>query len=481
MRGRDGVGVLLLAATAIGSGAIFAVGAQLVGPLALVALLAAPAAFALVLRPKITLGLLLAGVVVLESDDETFLSEPANVTAFYGGTPVAGLGLVDLLLALLIAGVVLHALRRRRFVAPDPFTLPLLLLAVAVVFGLVQGAWSEPLAVDVANTLRRLLPLIMLPFAAVNLLETREDVDRGLRLLLALVAYKAITGAVGWSLGSGRELDGTVLTYYGSAANLLLMGFLLVLVAALGARTSLPAAAWWLAPLAFAVLVLSFRRNFWIATVLGVVLVLLVASGRRGRALLIPGVAVIAVALYLGSTAISGSQSQSPVIQRAQSFAPSKLQARSEDRYRLDEQRNVIAELARHPLTGIGIGVPWTVRYPLAEVFPNGRSYTHVVVFWYWLKLGLTGLVAYLLLQFATVHAGLRLWRRAGAPRDRVLGLGAAATMLGLAVAETTGSFTGVDPRTTVLLAIALGGLAALLRLERTASEARVPALAASG
>ena len=54
--------------------------------------------------------------------------------------------------------------------------------------------------------------------------------------------------------------------------------------------------------------------------------------------------------------------------------------------------------------------------------------------------------------------------------------------MLGLAVAETTGSFTGVDPRTTVLLAIALGGLAALRRLDpRTASEARVPALAASG
>ena len=152
-----------------------------------------------------------------------------------------------------------------------------------------QGAWSEPVAVDVANTLRRLLPLILLPFAAVNLLETREDVDRGLQLLLALVAYKAITGAVGWSLGSGRELDGTVLTYYGSAANLLLMGFLLVLVAALGSRTSLPAAAWWLAPLALAVLVLSFRRNFWIATVLGVVLVLLVATGRRGRALLIPG------------------------------------------------------------------------------------------------------------------------------------------------------------------------------------------------
>jgi hypothetical protein len=210
------------------------------------------------------------------------------------------------------------------------------------------------------------------------------------------------------------------------------------------------------------------------------VLVLLVATGRRGRALLIPGGALLAVALYLGFTAVSASQSQSPLIQRAQSFAPSRLQVRAEDRYRLDEQRNVVAELSRHPLTGIGIGVPWTVRHPLALTFPNGRYYTHVVAFWYWLKLGLAGVVAYVLLVVAAVHAGLGLWRRAGSSLDRALGLGAAATMLGLAVAETTGSFTGVDSRTTIVVAIMLGALAALRRLDRgSASEPRAAAVAA--
>jgi len=190
---------------------------------------------------------------------------------------------------------------------------------------------------------------------------------------------------------------------------------------------------------------------------------------------------VLIVGLYVGFTAISGSQSQSPVVQRAQSLAPSKLEARSEDRYRLDEQRNVIAELERRPLTGIGIGVPWAVRHPLAVTFPNGRFYTHVLVFWYWLKLGLAGVAAYVLIVLTTVHVGLGLWRRAKAPRDRVLGLAAVGTMLGLVVAETTGSFTGVDPRTTVLVALSLGGLAALRRLDLAAGDrprARAPELA---
>ena len=50
--------------------------------------------------------------------------------------------------------------------------------------------------------------------------------------------------------------------------------------------------------------------------------------------------------------------------------------------------------------------------------------------------------------------------------------------MLGLAVAETTGSFVGVDSRTTIFVAAVLGGLAALRRIgaEETQAAARIPA-----
>ena len=459
------------------AGALTAVGAQYVGPAALALLVVPPVVAVLLLRPDLALAVLVTGVVVLESDDDTFLAGLANATAFYGGTPVAGLGVVDLLTGIVVAGVALRAARDRRIVRPEPFTLPLLLLAAALAFGLVQGASSGGAGVDMANTVRRMLPLLVLPFAVVNVVQTREQLRRAVVLLCALVAYKVATGLAAVALGVGRELDGAVLVYYSSLANLLLMGFLLVAVAALVGRAGLTRAAWWLAPLALAVLVLSYRRNFWIATVLGVAIVLLVGTGRRGRALLVPAGVVLALALFAGLTAVSNSQSQSPVVQRAQSLSPSKVQTSSDDRYRLDEQRNVLAELRRHPLTGIGVGVPWTARYPLAEYFENGRYYTHVAALWYWLKLGLTGLAAYLLLVFTTVHTGIRLWRRAPRRWDRALGLGVAATMLGLAVAETTGSFTGVDARTTILVAATVGGLAAVRHIGEEEARAAVAAL----
>ena len=117
------------------------------------------------------------------------------------------------------------------------------------------------------------------------------------------------------------------------------------------------------------------------------------------------------------------------------------------------------------------IGVPWTARYPLAQALPGGRQYTHVVVFWYWLKLGLLGVFAYLWIMVAGVRTGLRVWRTDLDPRIQGAGLGLAAALVGLAVAETTGSFTGVEPRETVLLAVMLGWLAAAQRL-RTAEVA---------
>jgi hypothetical protein len=474
--GRPAVAIGLLA------GVLVAVGAHVAGPAALVALLVVPLAAALLLRPEITLALLVGGVVVLESDDQAFLAVLGNASSFYGGTPVAGLGLVDLLAALLVAGVALRAARDRRLLLPDPFTLPLLLLAAAVVFGLVQGVSAGGEPVDMANTLRRLLPLILVPFAAVNLLRSRRQIEAAVRFLVVLVGYKVATGLVAAATGAGRALDGTTLVYYSSLPNLLLTGFLVAAVASLVGRARMTTAAWWLVPLALGVLVLSYRRNFWIAAALAVLIVLLVGTGRRGRALLIPGGVLLACAVIAGFTFVSNAQSQSPIIQRAQSLSPSRLQTSSDDRYRLDEQRNVLEELERQPLTGIGIGVPWTARHPLAEYFENGRYYSHVAVLWYWLKLGLTGVAAYLLLVFATVHTGLQLWRRAAPRRDRALGLATAATMLGLAVAETTGSFVGVDSRTTILVAAVLGGLAALRRIgaDETQAAVRLPATRAS-
>ena len=269
-----------------------------------------------------------------------------------------------------------------------------------------------------------MLTLALVPFLVVNLIETRRDLEWVLGAAVAVVAVKTAFGGLAWLIGAGRVIEGTVLTYYAPLANLLLLAYVLGVLAARLRGARLPRFVLWLAPFALAVLILSFRRNFWIALVLGAVLVVLVAVGARGRLLLVPAGVLILISLYFGLTALSGSQSDSPVVQRAQSLTPSKVQGNAQDRYRLDEQHNVRAEIGRHPVLGIGLGVPWTARYPLAQALPGGRQYTHVLVFWYWLKLGLLGVIAYLWTWSPASDRAARVAHRPPTPGSRAPGSG---------------------------------------------------------
>jgi hypothetical protein len=461
--------MLALGAAALAAllGGILALLASKAGPLALVLPALLVAAAALVAVPKATAVVAVVTVAVLESDGAGFLG---GITGrYYQTLPALPVRPHEVLLGIAAVGVALERSRTRKPIAtPGAMTLPLLLLAVAALCGLIVGRSADASAIDMLNGLRSVLTLALVPFLVVNLIETRRELEWVLGATVVVVLVKTAFGGVAWLIGAGRVIEGTVLTYYAPLANLLLMAFVLGVLAARLRGADLPRIVLWLAPLALAVLILSFRRNFWIALVLGAVLVVLVAVGARGRLLLVPAGVLIVIALYFGLTALSGSQSDSPVVQRAQSLTPSKVQGNAQDRYRLDEQRNVRAEIARHPVLGIGLGVPWTARYPLAQALPGGRQYTHVLLFWYWLKLGLLGVIAYLWTMAAAVSTGLRVWRTDYDRRVQGAGLGLAAALVGLMVAETTGSFTGVDPRETVLLAVMLGWLAAAQRLRKT-------------
>jgi len=464
--------MLALGAAALAAllGGILALLAAKAGPLALVLPGLLVTAVALAFVPKATAVIAVVAVAVLESDTAGLLG--GYTYRFYETLPAMPVRPHELLLGIAATGVVLERARTRKPIAtPGALTLPLLLLAVAALSGLVVGRAANASTVDMLNGLRSVLTLALVPFLVVNLIETRRELEWVLGAAVVVVAIKTAFGGVAWLIGSGRVIEGTVLTYYAPLANLLLMAFVLGVLAARLRGADLPRFVLWLAPLALAVLILSFRRNFWIALVLGAVLVVLVAVGARGRLLLVPAGVLIVISLYFGLTALSASESDSPVVQRAQSLTPSKVQSNAQDRYRLDEQRNVRAEIGRNPVFGISLGVPWTARYPLAQNLPGGRQYTHVLVFWYWLKLGLLGVFAYLWIMVAGVRTGLRVWRTDLDPRIQGAGLGLAAALVGLAVAETTGSFSGVEPRETVLLAVMLGWLAAAQRL-RTAEVA---------
>ena len=184
----------------------------------------------------------------------------------------------------------------------------------------------------------------------------------------------------------------------------------------------------------------------------------------RGRRVLVPAVVLVAIAIWVvGSIQF---QAQTPLAHRVQSLSPSRLETNAEDRYRLDERVNVIAEIKRHPVSGIGLQEGWSAsERPLPVEHVDGRLYVHFALLWWWMKLGILGVIAFVSLLLSA-HAA-----RAGAPGAATASRCSAASasprcaaIAGLLAVETTASFTGVDARFTVVFATQLGLLAVLQR-----------------
>jgi hypothetical protein len=87
-------------------------------------------------------------------------------------------------------------------------------------------------------------------------------------------------------------------------------------------------------------------------------------------------------------------------------------------------------------------------------------AYVHFAVLWYWVKLGIVGLAAYLSLLIGTAVLAWRVWRNSEDLVLRVFGLASLSGIAGLALIETTASFTGTDPRFTLVFAAQAGLLA---------------------
>lgn len=428
-------------------------GGLALGPLGLLLPLGAVAALVLVLRPAWAVGLLVGLVVVVERDE--FLLPGASVIYAGAVTPV------DVLLALAVAGVVLDAQRRGGASRlPVALAVPLGLLALAMVLGVVTGLFAGASLSEVLIAGRQLPYLLLVPLLVLHVVRDERQARLALGLVAALALVKALLGLAAVAAGRGVEVEGSTITFYEPAANALTLLVLLGVAAALLLRARPP---WWLllgSPLLLAALALSFRRSFWIAAALGLVILVALGLSPVGRRLIVPAGLLVAIAIWsLGS--VVGFQVQGPLAERAESLEPSRVAVNAEDRYRFDERANVVAEIERRPVTGLGLGVPWSASARPLGV-DHGRDYVHVAVLWHWLKLGFLGFLAYLAFVVGAGRLAWLAWRRHPEATFRAAGLAALCWVVALAVVETTASFTGVDLRFTVFLGVVLGFLAAV-------------------
>ncbi|HEX4436016.1 MAG TPA: O-antigen ligase family protein [Solirubrobacteraceae bacterium] len=370
---------------------------------------------------------------------------------------------LDALVALAVIAVALDMLRDKRSLRfPRELRLPHLILVLAMISGVAVGKASGSGVKSLVLAENMVAYLLILPLTVANL---KIDPAR-LRLLLggafALAIAKALIGLAEVAAHKGVSIEGNAnLTYYEPTANWVIMLAILAIAVALLARLRPPL--WMLlgSPLLIATLVLSYRRSFWIATVLGLLLVVLLALSPVGRRLLVPTGLVVAAAIWLlGSI---NFQSQSPIVRRAASLSPTSLTTNVEDRYRLDERANVLADLEKKPVTGLGMLVGWeATKRPLPVEHEGGRQYVHFALLWWWMKLGILGLLAYPLLLLAMARLAWKVWRHSREAIFRSFGLASLCGVAGLLVAETTATFLGTDLRLTVVIGIQIGLLALL-------------------
>ena len=416
------------------------------------------AAILLLSRPGVILGILLVATVVCEYRAPGLLAPTGR---FYE-PPIASLPPYQMLFAFLCAATALDLSTRRTFRPPDPFTLPLLVLAFAVVIGIVNGLMSLQDTTPLGGELRNLIVLLLMPFVVVNIVRDRRALHLVLRIAAALVAVKALVGLAAATSGGGTaDVYGQSLTYYEPTGNWLMIAFLLTMVGALLTRTRVSRWLLPLVPLAFTTLLLSYRRGWWIGTVVGLVVIVVIGLGPVGRRLLVPAILVVGLALWgVLSTGLVNDRVQGPVVERIKSLDPNRLQTNVYEAYRIVERRNVLASIAERPITGLGLGARWTARYPSPVEYPDARKYTHIVALWYWLKLGILGLLAYVGLIGAALLAAYRVFRRHPDAHLRVAALGLLGATVALAITEMTESNTGVDPPFTVIIGAVFGLLA---------------------
>ena len=442
--------------------------AYVVGPVAFVLPIAAAGAVVLLARPGLALAIAAGAAAVVESQpDWGPTSLPAKIYAVVPGTKLTPME--ALVLLALVASLFAALGAGRAPVTPRPFGGPLVLLTLGLVMGAVTGRDAGAGTTTIVDAGRTALPVILMPLIAVQVLRDSASLRRALGVAGALAAFKGVAGLAALATGqTAATIAGVPLTYYEAPANIIMMGFLAYVLAAAMSRVPLPRWVWVATPLVFGALLLSYRRSFWVAAVLALLVVAVVAIGGQGRRLVLPLVAVTVIGGYL-ALATSGGQLSvtSPreargvsVTSRLQSLNPSSITASKDDRYRLDERRNVLADLRDSPIAGVGLGVDYRQRYALS-IGDITRQYVHFAALWWWMKLGLLGLLGYLWLLGAAVYAGARVWRAHPDAAVRAGGLAAAATVVGYAVAETTGTFAGADLRSSVVVGALLGLLAA--------------------
>jgi O-antigen ligase len=316
---------------------------------------------------------------------------------------------------------------------------------------------------------------IAIPLATYLTLERRSDLSLLLGTSLAIGIGEGVLGVYQFATGSGAGFGDAAIRAVGTfgayeilslasvVTNALLVAIAVVIAGRRPGRALAAAAAVGLAvPLA-----VSFSRGAWIAAVIAILTMVLIANFRAGLGLLLVGVIVMAPLLTLSK------DTSTSVAQRFASIASavSSPDQSVRDRYNLWQVAGDIWH--DHPVTGVGLR-----HFPLfrdsyapmslssgSDVLDATRGFRRVELLsphnFYLLVLseqGIVGAMAFAIYFITFAVAGIRraaIIKRP--PVVRIFGLTAVGVLLRLLVGGLYGDLVG--GATTVLTAVLLGGV----------------------
>jgi O-Antigen ligase len=145
-------------------------------------------------------------------------------------------------------------------------------------------------------------------------------------------------------------------------------------------------------------LLLTYERTFWIATLLGLLIVTLRARGpQRLKGLVI--LPLFLVAFYF-TMALAAPAEMQAARERLLS-----LKYETVDRYRVEESEHVTEEIRHHPIVGSGLAATIFWGRPWAQVPPSAYTYSHNGYLWLAWKVGIPGAAILVLLLIAAILA----------------------------------------------------------------------------
>lgn len=400
---------------------------------------------------------------------------------FDRGIPFGGgsLKVTDVLLALTLGSWLMQTVVARR-----PLRLPAsgavtLLLLTFICIALIGVATARSRGTPQKIALLELRPLLsyLLVFPLVDRARTIRGTERFLHFVL--VALAAASGIAIWRYTQGQGTgasyaDNAIRVIGWSVFSLLGLVWSLVLLPYAQSRRARVFLAG-LAALSLGGEFVSFQRTTWVATIVALALaVLIVRAGRRRKlvgwmsTLLIGG-----LLLVLAVNTLSARRVESPVSATVARFH-SILAYRNDVSAgrRINEWNEASKVIEANPLGGIGLG--GTITFIDPEYSPESNSYgfsttqnyIHNSYIWLALKLGIPGLVTFLLLVAVVARNAGRAYRARADPRLTPLLLGALLS-LAVFVVESVGGPAFNDDNTTPVVAAVIALLVAAPRLAR--------------